>query len=503
LLSISVIERVHGESTQSILTFDNQSGEPALVKVVGPSPRSVNVASGGTSSVGVKPGRYFIKVRYGRRGRYRYAKGEPFTVRETATQRQHATITLHKVVGGNYRSQDISAEEFGGQERSPAASVATPPTSAGRPAAAPPVVGPRITAPTMPAPSLFPPAEAAPRTYKPAARQGRPIQLHKQGHDVPPAWRLPVTKWVGMADLSPDHRHAVLLWATDREEDIPILWDVETGRRDAAFNAPPESGMCGVFSPDGKQILLGSRRMLKERDDPSAWLVDARTGQVVRKFVGHKRSVHAVAFAPDGKLVATGSWDGGLCLWTTSTGERTAKYDLGSMINHIEFSSDGKCILAALGDLVYLFDIGSGQGFALEHTFPVFAAHFSHDARRVVTSTFKHSIPRPDEPSDARAVRVWDADTGELLWLRRFEDPFSPGFSSDDSRVLVLDNGIFRFLNAESGEEERAAVVGTERSTSAMELRLSSDAEYVMGWRPHSPVTIWKCEDLLRHADQK
>ena len=97
---------------ENAVTFDNQSGEPALVKLVGPSNTVVEVPTGGKRTVSASAGQYHIKVRYGTPGRYRYARGDNFKITETTTQRSETSITLHKVIGGNYGTRAISEEEF-------------------------------------------------------------------------------------------------------------------------------------------------------------------------------------------------------------------------------------------------------------------------------------------------------------------------------------------------------------------------------------------------------
>lgn len=99
--------------SQNKVVFDNQSGEPALVKLSGPTQRQVEVPNGANAETDATVGRYFIKVRYGTPGKYRYSKGEEFEVTETATTISETMITLHKVPAGNYGSEPISQEEFG------------------------------------------------------------------------------------------------------------------------------------------------------------------------------------------------------------------------------------------------------------------------------------------------------------------------------------------------------------------------------------------------------
>jgi hypothetical protein len=96
------------------ITFSNQSGDSALVRLEGPSARIVPVPDGASRTVEVSGGVYRIFVRYGDVGKYRYTKGRPFSVTETAFQVSEIFITLHRVVGGNYESDPSNETEFRG-----------------------------------------------------------------------------------------------------------------------------------------------------------------------------------------------------------------------------------------------------------------------------------------------------------------------------------------------------------------------------------------------------
>ena len=111
ILALVAAQTASGQSNK--VTFDNQSGEPALVKLIGPTFVDVEVPAGGRRTVAAAAGRYHIKIRYGAPGRYRFAKGDEFDVTETSTTRSETTITIHKVIGGNYSTRPISEDEFG------------------------------------------------------------------------------------------------------------------------------------------------------------------------------------------------------------------------------------------------------------------------------------------------------------------------------------------------------------------------------------------------------
>lgn len=113
LVILSLTPTLSSQETPNTITFDNQSGKPALVRVIGPTYREISVTDQSKETLQVAPGEYYILVRYGSEpDKYTYSKGDPFTVTQTPTMRSAITITLHKVVGGEYGSKPISAKEY-------------------------------------------------------------------------------------------------------------------------------------------------------------------------------------------------------------------------------------------------------------------------------------------------------------------------------------------------------------------------------------------------------
>jgi WD40 repeat protein len=56
-------------------------------------------------------------------------------------------------------------------------------------------------------------------------------------------------------------------------------------------------------------------------------LWDVETGERRRALKGHYWVVHGLAFSPDGKTLATGSWDFNVKLWDVATGRELHPFD--------------------------------------------------------------------------------------------------------------------------------------------------------------------------------
>ena len=117
-----------------------------------------------------------------------------------------------------------------------------------------------------------------------------------------------------------------------------------------------------AFSPDGKLLATASA-------DGHVQLWNPATRQAVRALpsAGLGSGVNGVAFSRDGKLLATASADGYVRLWNPATGQAVgaalpadANSDFG--VNRVAFSPDGKLLATAGGDgLVELWNLATRQ----------------------------------------------------------------------------------------------------------------------------------------------
>jgi WD40 repeat protein len=96
------------------------------------------------------------------------------------------------------------------------------------------------------------------------------------------------------------------------------LGEVETGRHTARLVAPEDPGdsitLALALSPDGKMVACG-------RYDATVVLWEVASGRAVHTLTGHDGWVGAVAYSPDGKMLASaGEGEVGVRIWESATG---------------------------------------------------------------------------------------------------------------------------------------------------------------------------------------
>jgi WD40 repeat protein len=168
----------------------------------------------------------------------------------------------------------------------------------------------------------------------------------------------------------------------------------------------------------------------------------AGTPQLVLQ-VGHRSNVGTLSFSGDGRLLASGSFDGSAKLWDTATGAVLSSLKHGSLVSRVALSPDGKTMVtsAAGPDGVQVWDAATAQRL---RKLPVHGeVAFSPDGR-YMAAVDDDDIVLFDAATWSEARRLkWKENEEKQQHVRRIL--FSP-----DSTRLALE--VYRWVKVEGRE---------------------------------------------------
>ena len=174
------------------------------------------------------------------------------------------------------------------------------------------------------------------------------------GKKVTPTGSVANRRWRGLnafrsGRLRADGQIAVSLADGAGGQELIRLSDPATGRP-IGRPAPHYPGWivrAVAFSPDGRCFATGSNPETRYASELRLW--DASTGRLRFPPMPHTNWIAALAFHPDGKVVAAGDYDGLVRFWDTSTGREIGRpLPQGEMVLSLAYSPDGTVLAVGL-----------------------------------------------------------------------------------------------------------------------------------------------------------
>ncbi len=210
------------------------------------------------------------------------------------------------------------------------------------------------------------------------------------------------------------------------------------GHRDAIYAAE--------LSPDGKLLATGSY-------DQKVKLWNVETGAEVRTLHGHNDAVYDVAFHPNGQILASASGDRTVKLWNVATGERLDTLNQPEKEQYaVAFSLDGKRIVAGGVDKrIRVWDITAG---GKEGTNPMVFSRYAHEGG-ILKLVFSPDGKMLVSSAEDRRIKLWE--TWSFTQLKVLETqpdwPQALAISPDSSTLLVgrLDGSLQSYPIANAG----------------------------------------------------
>jgi len=230
------------------------------------------------------------------------------------------------------------------------------------------------------------------------------------------------------ATFSPDGK----LIAAGGMDGVVRLWDATNGTPVRELKGHTAQVHRAVFSPDGNYVVSVS-------DDNTVRVWKVTTGEAFKVLRGHTAAVREITFSPDQKHFATEADDEKAFIWSLDSDQGKEVNGLTGTKPALAFSPDGKLLateggpgteLGALpdGDFpVTVWDVEKGkEKFKLRgHQDYIASASFSPDGNAIVTS------------SGDNTARLWTADGQLVKELRGHTRPLAGAIFSPDGKFVV------------------------------------------------------------------
>jgi WD40 repeat protein len=200
------------------------------------------------------------------------------------------------------------------------------------------------------------------------------------------------------------------------------------------------------------------------------------------------RGVRAVAFSPDGKLVAASTGEpeqkGTVTLWELPTKKALWTHEEKTGIAAVAFAPDGQTVAIGVYDhTAKLLDVASGKEKAtLRHPKEVRGIAFSPNGKLLATACWD------------RVVRVWDLDSKtEKVTCEGHKDRiFGVSFSPDGKQLLSAGgNDGVKLWDAATGAEKRT---WNSPGIYARTVIFTSDGDWVLSGGNDGAVRLWNVE---------
>jgi WD40 repeat protein/serine/threonine protein kinase len=185
--------------------------------------------------------------------------------------------------------------------------------------------------------------------------------------------------------------------------------------------------LAAVWSPDGRRIASASF-------DQTVQVWDATSGGNVLTYRGHSDQVETVAWSPDGRYLASGGKDNTVQVWDAVTGQLSLTYTshTGHILGLAWSPNSSQIASASFDKTVRVWSVSDGTTLQLwkGHTDKVQCVAWSPDGQLVASGGYDHT------------VQVWNPQVGNGLttYTGHSDVVSSVAWSPDSTRIVSGSN---------------------------------------------------------------
>jgi len=261
----------------------------------------------------------------------------------------------------------------------------------------------------------------------------------------------------------------------------------------ATLTGHPNTVNSVAFSPDSRTLASGSYgHRIK--------LWDVQSQGEIATLTGHSSSVESVAFSPDGQTLASGSSDHTIKLWDVPSQRQIATLTgHPDTVNSVAFSPDGRMLASGSRDqTIKLWDVPSQRKWwDVRSQWPIATLTGHSNDLTISLRNFVSSVVfSPDgrtlaSVSDDKTIKLWDVHSqGEIATLTRHSNHVCSVTFSPDGRTLASgswDNTI-KLWDVHS-QGEIATLTG--HSSSVESVAFSSDGRTLASGSDDKTIKLW------------
>src|SRR5262249_3302335 len=110
-----------------------------------------------------------------------------------------------------------------------------------------------------------------------------------------------------------------------------------------------------AFSPDGALVA-------EANDRGRVILWEVKSGKLLRVLEGHEDTVTGVTFSPDGRWLLSAGVDRTVRVWEVSTGREASRFaEHPSPVHYLTFLGDGKRVFSCCRERLLIRDFATGE----------------------------------------------------------------------------------------------------------------------------------------------